>query len=525
MDSLGFLLVFWIAFGCSNQDSLVSLEERIKSHLDQDPITKQILAKIYSQQDFVTPQFKTMLHLSLNNLLISNEIYASTDPQTSVSLPQVADSVQQENEVILNVLNSDEERNQFKEEYETQAGKIASVVNSKYNTHFTGGYIANYSMTEPLSSLLKLTEIQSPLRVHSINTLIHRFLGVLELSGAETMSLYPGDEIGFSSKYWSNLLKIYSDTDRTLLGTDTALFLLLKISLQNLAQTRLFRIKTTTTLLSLEQKINLIQVGPENSSHRNQLMNAIKRVQAMLNTAQSDRKKTTATSQIQHSTLLQACAYNNKNQFSGGDSDTDSGPGRIEDYDEPEEPENNSGSCNQYDLLLKHIKTCPSPDIQIPQEITDLSNHYSEIESSIKVIQETINDLSTEDLLLEVQTLSDFMTRDMSEMARTLEHITQNYNDSITFFKNFEMSLDTIKKTYTYYKLHILVYAGLGGLAILVAVQIMTVFFRIIQCYPLVKDYIADWKAFRETRQNQRMEGFGAMEQNLPLVPIIQRAR
>ena len=308
MDSLSFLLIFLIAYGCSDEDPLVPLDERIITYLAQDPTTTDLLTKIFTQEEFVTPQLKTMLHLSLNNLLLSNEIYASTDPQTSVSLPQVGDSVQLENEAILTVLNSEEERKQYREEYVTQAGQIASVVNSKYDTHFTGGYIANYSMTEPLSSLLKLTEIQSPLRVHTINTLIHRFLGVLELSETETMSLYPGDEIGFSSQYWSNLLKIYSDTDRTFLGTDTALFLLLKISLQNLAQTRLFRIKTTTTLLSLEQKINLIQVGPENSSHRNQLMNAIKRVQAMLSTAQSDRKKTTATSQIQQSTLLQACA-------------------------------------------------------------------------------------------------------------------------------------------------------------------------------------------------------------------------
>ena len=298
MDSLSFLLIFWIAYGCSNQNPLVPLDERISTYLAQDPTTTELLTKIFSQEGFVTPQLRTMLHLSLNNLLLSNEIYASTDPQTSVSLPQVGDNVQLENEAILTVLNLEEERKQYREEYVTQAGQIASVVNSKYDTHFTGGYIANYSRTEPLSSLLKLTEIQPPLRVHTINTLIHRFLGVLELSETETMSLYPGDEIGFSSQYWSNLLKIYSDTDRTLLGTDTALFLLLKISLQNLAQTRLFRIKTTTTLLSLEQKINLIQVGPENSSHRNQLMNAIKRVQAMLSTAQSDRKKSTATSQI-----------------------------------------------------------------------------------------------------------------------------------------------------------------------------------------------------------------------------------
>ena len=206
-----------------------------------------------------------------------------------------------------------------------------------------------------------------------MNTLIHRFLGVLELSGAETMSLYPGDDIDFSDKYWSNMLKIYSDTDRTFLGTDTALYLLLKISLQNLAQTRLFRIKATSTLLSLEEKINLIQVGPENSSHKNQLMNAIKRVQSMLSTAQNDRKKTTVASQIQHSTLLQACTHKNKNQLFREDSDSNTGSGQVDDYDynEPDEPENNPGSCNEYDLLLKHLKTCPDPDIQIPQEITN----------------------------------------------------------------------------------------------------------------------------------------------------------
>ena len=246
----------------------------------------------------------------------------------------------------------------------------------------------------------------------------------------------------------------------------------------------------------------------------------------MLTIANSDRKKLTATSLIQHSTLLQACANSNKNQFSGTDSDSDSGSGDSEeDYDRLEEPGDDPGNCNQYDLLLRHIKSCPSPNFELPQEITDLSNHYSDIESSIRVIQETIQDLSTENLLLEVQTLSDFMVQDMADLTRTLEHITQNYNTSITFFKNFEISLNAVKETYTYYNLHILVYAGLTGVAVLVAVQIITVFVRIIQFYPLARDYISDWKAFRSSRVNQRMEGFGTVEQNLPLVPIIQRAR
>ena len=93
MDSLGLLLLFCIAFDCSNQDEIVTLEDKIKAHLNEDPITKQLLAGIYSQPDFVTPQFKSLLHLSLNNLLISNEIFASTDPEGSLGLPQAADNV------------------------------------------------------------------------------------------------------------------------------------------------------------------------------------------------------------------------------------------------------------------------------------------------------------------------------------------------------------------------------------------------------------------------------------------------
>ena len=102
MESLGLILFFCLAFDCSNQDEVVTLEENIKTHLNEDPITKQLLAGIYGQEDFVTPQFKTLLHLSLNNLLISNEIYASTDTDGSLGLPQAGDNVQQENEMLLN---------------------------------------------------------------------------------------------------------------------------------------------------------------------------------------------------------------------------------------------------------------------------------------------------------------------------------------------------------------------------------------------------------------------------------------
>ena len=151
--------------------------------------------------------------------------------------------------MLLNLLNTDDERDKFKEEYASLTSEIASAVDQKYDTQFNGGFVANFTVTESIASLLTLDEIQTPLRVHSFNTLIHKFLGVLELSGLDTMSQYPGDNIDFFRIYWGNLLRIYGATDCSFLGTDTALFLVLKISLQNLAQTRLLRVKTTSTLL------------------------------------------------------------------------------------------------------------------------------------------------------------------------------------------------------------------------------------------------------------------------------------
>ena len=47
-----------MAFDCSNQDEIVTLEDKIKTHLNEDPITKQLLAGIYSQEDFVTPSLR-----------------------------------------------------------------------------------------------------------------------------------------------------------------------------------------------------------------------------------------------------------------------------------------------------------------------------------------------------------------------------------------------------------------------------------------------------------------------------------
>ena len=144
---------------------------------------------------------------------------------------------------------------------------------------------------------------------------------------------------------------------------------------------------------------------------------------------------------------------------------------------------------------------------------------------SIKTIQRTIQDLSTDELLTEVKRLSSFLTTDLLEMSQTLNYITKNYDSSLTFFKSFEENLDKIRRVYVDYKLHLLVYLGLSAIAVLLAVKIISVLIKMVQCYPLVKDFMSDFSAFREQRQAQRTEAYGNFEQNLPLVPIVRRAR
>ena len=222
MFSLGLLLLLSLVLDKSGQNvSILSSEDRILTYLDSDSITKDILVGVYNRP--MTPQFKSLLHLSLNNLLISSEVMASINPNNSVDLQQAADSIQQENEELLNLLETQQERDKFKEDYALLSTEIANAVNLKYDTEFVGGLVASADVKESIASLLSMNEIQKPLRVHSFNTLIHRFLGVLELSGLDPMSKYPGDDIDFSKKYWSNMLKMYSSSNRKFLGTDTAL--------------------------------------------------------------------------------------------------------------------------------------------------------------------------------------------------------------------------------------------------------------------------------------------------------------
>ena len=87
----------------------------------------------------MTPQFKGLLHLSLNNLLVSSEVLASTSPNGSIGLKQAPDFFQKENLEMLTHLDSEDKREQYKADYENLSNEIAAKIDIPFETQFTGG--------------------------------------------------------------------------------------------------------------------------------------------------------------------------------------------------------------------------------------------------------------------------------------------------------------------------------------------------------------------------------------------------
>ena len=113
---IALFLCFLVSGSCNQEETdSETLGERVKTYLDSDPTTVSILERIYSRP--MTPQFKGLLHLSLNNLLVSNEVLASTSPDGSPGLKQAPDSVQKENLEMLTYLDNEDKREQYKTDY------------------------------------------------------------------------------------------------------------------------------------------------------------------------------------------------------------------------------------------------------------------------------------------------------------------------------------------------------------------------------------------------------------------------
>ena len=82
------------------------------------------------------------------------------------------------------------------------------------------------------------------------------------------------------------------------------MFLLLKLTLQNLAQTRLLRVSSTSALANIQNKLDIISFSVDSPAHKNELLDAIKKTHAMLDNAHKNRLKSIKDYGIKHSTLI-----------------------------------------------------------------------------------------------------------------------------------------------------------------------------------------------------------------------------
>ena len=104
----------------------------------------------------------------------------------------------------------------------------------------------------------------------------------------------------------------------------------------------------------------------------------------MLETAQKHRTKNINDYGIKHSTLLQACTSspNPQNHQRSPSNNNYQGSGLSDEEDYHRDQENDKGNnqsscspCNEYGVLLKHLRTCPEPEVALPFDIKELSLH------------------------------------------------------------------------------------------------------------------------------------------------------
>ena len=105
------------------------------------------------------------------------------------------------------------------------------------------------------------------------------------LSQSKVFSVFSEDKISFSKKYWANILRAYQAGDRKYLGNFNALFFILRLSLQTLAQVRLMRVETHPRLTLIERRLESVLNLIKDPASKETLDNLIKSLYEKVQTA------------------------------------------------------------------------------------------------------------------------------------------------------------------------------------------------------------------------------------------------
>ena len=134
------------------------------------------------------------MHLSLNNLLISSELFASN----AYSFPKAQDFIQLEIEDILGALEDNQTSIDYKTEYKLISSDIATLIDMPFGTQFKRGHFTEPAQVESLTNLLPDEELISPFRKNTVHTLLSRYLGTLEVAEADVIDLFVEDRVHFN---------------------------------------------------------------------------------------------------------------------------------------------------------------------------------------------------------------------------------------------------------------------------------------------------------------------------------------
>ena len=126
--------------------------------------------------------------------------------------------------------------------------------------------------------------------------------------------------------------------------------------------------------------------------------------------------------QARYEALVNACTGSgHSDPFDDYDTDDDRSIPPIQ----PVNPIINSTPCPKIDFtsFRKYLRVCPTQRIEIPSEVKNLGSHYSLIDRSLSGIQDTLENLETDELMSQLTAVSNFIVHDFAEISRTLDFI------------------------------------------------------------------------------------------------------
>ena len=366
-----------------------------------------------------------------------------------------------------------------------------------------------------MATVLLDEEIISPLRMGTIHTLVSEFLGTLMLSQSKVFSVFSEDKISFSKKYWTNILRAYPAGDRKYLGNFNALFFVLRLSLQTMAQVRLMRVETHPRLTLIERRLESILNLLKDPASKETLDNVIKTLYEKVETA-----------------VAEGCSGSGDSWPEYEEDDSHEDQRVTRDSEQLHEPVDilhstaNHPNCSHHiDItpFKRYLRKCPNQAIELPQELRNLGFHSRQIDQSLSTIQDTLRSIETDELMVKVTEISTFISEDLDEIQRTLESIQVKYNASLKFFETFDRTLHNLEVVYNDYHLFILWYIALAILGILLLAKFVNLITFCIHCWPDMTNFYSDFSEYRKVRaqEDDRMIGGNQFE----LSPSIQRHR